>query len=85
MENKKPKHFLVLKILGFLLFAVGVTLTVLGATVLSWEHSPNPALLAPGLLLVGSSLTMLFFGFSPEFTKCTQKQLSIYRKKIRPF
>ncbi len=67
MENKKPKFFLVLRIVAICMFVVGVILIVLGTTKYKMNDVMiNPALFAPGLFLAVMSLPCFIVSFLPE-------------------
>lgn len=76
-EVKEPKHFLVLRILGFLLLAVGITLVVLAWTVLGEPFvdtiKPSFAALVPGMFMCVISIALLFSGYSPKIAKLNAK------------
>ena len=78
MINQKPKHLLILKIVGFTLLIAGIVLTILGVTAFRWEHSPNPIFFAPGLIIIGPAIFMIILGFS-------SKILNLQVKTIRQF
>ena len=70
MENKKPKFFLVLKIVSICMLVVGVTLIVLGTTKYKIDdYMLNPALFAPGMFLSIMSLPCFIISFLPEIQK----------------
>ena len=75
MENKKnrpPKFYLGLKITGFLMLVIGITLFVLGIIIKQPFGSfttPTFALLVPGLVLVTFSISTIAVSFSPEIEK----------------
>ena len=69
MENKKPKMFLVLKILGFSVLVIGIILIILSLTALKQEDGPMFGILMPGIFLAMSCLPMLFIGFSDKIAK----------------
>ena len=71
MENKKPKIFLICKIVGFSLLAVSITLIVLSFVVESeWKgHAPHPALMIPGVLLLALATGLTLRGFTLELSK----------------
>ncbi len=75
MKNNKPKHAKILKILGFTFLIIGISLTILGVTALKWEHSPNPAVFAPGMLLIGPSIFMIILGFSSNIVRMQAETL----------
>ena len=76
-EVKEPKHFLVLRILGFILLAVGITLVVLAWTVLGKPFmdtiEPSFAALVPGSFMAVLSLPVIIGGFSPKIAKLNAK------------
>ena len=76
-EVKEPKHFLVLRILGFILLAVGITLVVLACTVFAEPFlntiEPSFAALMPGLFMTVISIPVLVGGFSPKIAKLNAK------------
>ena len=72
--SKKPKIFLVLKILGFVSLICGIALIILGTAVFpemfgGHAVAPNAALFAPGMILAIFSIPMFFIGFSPNLAK----------------
>lgn len=71
MKNKKPKSFLIYKLVGFCLLAVSITLLVLSFIVESeWKgHAPHPALMIPGVFLLALSVGLIIRGFAPELSK----------------
>ena len=74
MKNKKPKIFLVLKIIAPIMLIGGIILIILGTTVFAESFgdgftSPNFALLAPGLFLTTFSLPCFFSAFEPKIHK----------------
>ena len=71
MKNKKPKIFLICKIVGFCLLAVSITLLVLSFIVESqWKgHAPHPAFMIPGVFLLVLAIGLIIRGFTPELSK----------------
>ena len=71
MKNKKPKSFLIYKLVGFCLLAVSITLLVLSFIVESqWKgHAPHPALMIPGMWLLVLAIVLIISGFTPELSK----------------
>ena len=72
-KPKLPKLLFILKILGFSFLIIGIILIILGVTVLSWEHSPNPAVFAPGMVLTAISLFLILVGFLPDIESAAIK------------
>lgn len=78
---KEPKHFLVMRIIGFILFLVGIVLIVLACTVLSahpfddtfFPKEPNFAALIVGIFSIVISLVLIINGFAPKFAKLNAK------------
>lgn len=76
MENKKPKFFLVLKIVAICMLVVGVTLIVLGTTKYKIDdYMLNPALFAPGIVLTVLSLPCFIISFLPEIQRLGVKTI----------
>ena len=76
MESKKnipPKFYLGLKITGFLMLVIGITLVVLGIIIRqpfgSFTEQPTFALLVPGIFIVTFSIPAIAISFSPEIEK----------------
>ena len=71
MTNKKPKAFLIFKLVGFLFIIASVLLIVFSFIVESeWKgHAPHPALMIPGALLIIPAISLIVYGFSPEISK----------------
>lgn len=76
---KKPKVYLVLKILGPCLIALGITMILLGAFVFpepfgfSGETTINFAFLTSGMFMIVGGVAMLGIGFTPEMQKTSIK------------
>lgn len=78
---KEPKHFLVMRVLGFLLLAIGIVLIILACTVFSahpfndtfFPKEPNFAALAVGIFSIVISLVLIVNGFAPKFAKLNAK------------
>ena len=68
MKNKKPKSFLIYKLVGFCLLAVSITLLVLSFIVESeWKgHAPHPAFMIPGVFLLVLAIGLIISGFTPD-------------------
>ena len=76
MNNlKEPKHFLIFRIIGFLLLFIGALLIVLGCAVFRTERSVgdgtimNFALFVPGVFLCIFCIPCLITGFAPKINK----------------
>lgn len=70
-KNQKPKHFIVLRILGFISLAVGVLLILLGAIVFSDKYGANIGLIIPGAFMAFLAFPLLMFGFLDKISKAT--------------
>ncbi len=75
---KKPKIFLVLKILAPIMLIAGIVLIVLGTAVYPQMfngHSvaPNPAFFAPGMIVAFLSIPCFFVAFMPSINKTMVK------------
>lgn len=71
-KKRPPKFYLGLKITGFLMLAIGITLFVLGIIIRQPFGSftePTFALLIPGLVIVTFSIPAIAISFSPEIEK----------------
>lgn len=73
-DLKEPKHFLVLRILGFSFLTLGIVLIILGCAVFRMEFGSNdttinPALFAPGMFLCIGSITCFLLGYSAKIEK----------------
>lgn len=76
MKNNKPKFFLVLKIVSACMLVIGVVLVILGTTKFKTEEGLlNPALFAPGIILLSFSIPCFVFGFLPEIQKLGVKTI----------
>lgn len=74
MENKKPKHFLVFKIIGF--FGIGLAIAGFILTFTGFGNFENNNFMIGGFmatfgLFIG--IVCLMFGFRPEITKMSTK------------
>ena len=85
MKNKKPKAFLIYKLVGFCLLAVSITLLVLSFIVESqWKgHAPHPALMIPGVLLLVLSTGLIIRGFTPELSKIALNNARYIQQETR--
>lgn len=85
MKNEKPKHFIVLKILGLFLILGGITMIVLGVAVFRTPFGDgtmgNPALFAPGAAMCVISIPTLFVGFAPEINKMQIKTVKYMQQE----
>lgn len=78
MENKKPKIFLILKIIASLMLVGGIVLIVLGTAVypeMFNGHSvaPNPIFFIPGMIMLAFSMPCFIISFIPEINKMSIK------------
>ena len=74
MENKKPRHYLILKIVGFVFVAVaiaGIVLTITGFG----DFENNNFMIGGFMTCFGlfAGITCLMFGFSPEMSRLATK------------
>ena len=74
MENKKPRHYLILKIVGFVFIAVaiaGIVLTITGFG----DFENNNFMIGGFMTCFGlfAGITCLMFGFSPEMSRLATK------------
>lgn len=73
MENKKPKHYLILKIVGFIFAAVAIAGFVL--TFIGFGEDGNMFIIGGVMVCFGLFIGILCLssGFSPEMTKLATK------------
>ena len=64
-QNKKPKFFLILRIIGFSTLAIGLTLLTLGI----FLGTDKFGFIIAGAMLTGISIMLIFVSFIPEFEK----------------
>ncbi len=74
MENKKPRHYIILKIVGFVFVAVaiaGIVLTITGFG----DFENNNFMIGGFMTCFGlfAGITCLMFGFSPEMSRLATK------------
>lgn len=74
MENKKPRHYLILKIIGFVFVAVAIAGIVL--TITGFGNFENNNFMIGGFMTcfgLFAGISCLVFGFSPEMSKMATK------------
>ena len=72
--SEKPKIYTILKVLGGIGLFLGILLIILGTAVFPITNNgcvvaPSPALFAPGMILLGVSVFVVFAGFIPNIQK----------------
>lgn len=68
----KPKIFLIVKIVAFIMLIVGLILIILGTAVYpdaTFSDMPNMGLFMPGIFLTFFSIPCFVWGFTPELHK----------------
>ena len=70
-QNKKPKFFLILRIIGFSILVIGLTLLILGIVLAEPGKygSDKIGFIIPGAFLTLASIMPIVMSFAPEFKK----------------
>ncbi|HAJ77892.1 MAG TPA: hypothetical protein DCO89_02350 [Clostridiales bacterium] len=84
-KNKKPKFFLILRIVGFSILAIGLTLLILGiALAKPGEHVLNNIqFIIPGAILTFLSIMPILMSFAPEIEKITIAKYRYVREQTK--
>ena len=70
-KNKKPKFFLILRIVGFTILAIGLILLILGIVLAEPGKygADKIGFILPGVMLIMLSIMLIFNSFLPEIQK----------------
>ena len=72
-DIKKPKFYIIARIIGFSMLAIGITLIVLSFTIGDANHGGIAALTAFGFLMTFSCPMLILLSFTPEINKLSIK------------